>query len=96
MTGSGGLYFWLGASADADRVLSPAAPEPVVSAHSGNARLRYEIGEVAVNETHAAVFDMERGGECFCLIDPSDCLGGLPTALARAQDIADIFNWSAK
>ena len=36
-------YFWLGASADADRVLSASPTEPVVSAHSGNARLREEI-----------------------------------------------------
>jgi hypothetical protein len=33
-------YFWLGASADADRVLSASPTEPVVSAHSGDAHLR--------------------------------------------------------
>jgi hypothetical protein len=36
-----------GASADADRVLSPSATEPVVSAHSGNAPLRKK-GEVTL------------------------------------------------
>ena len=59
--------------------------------------MRYEIGEcTGCGGTWAAVFDMARDGECFCLIDPSDCVGGLPTALARAQDIADMFNGASR
>lgn len=88
MTGS--HYFWLGASADADPATQATPGAAKASPPSGECPLRYEVGEVSYAQ--AAVFDMARNGECFCLIDPGDCVGGLPTALARAQDIADMFN----
>ena len=85
-------FFWLGASADADRVLSATPTEPVVSAHPANAPLRYQFGEVPMTTSYAAVFDNARKGEVFCLIDPNDCVGGMRGAMARAKDIAIAFN----
>lgn len=60
-------------------------------AETGSAR--YSVGKVFA-EPCAAI--LAANGECFCLIDPSDCVGGLPTALARAQDIADMFNGASR
>jgi hypothetical protein len=90
----GGHYFWLGASADAETGSSSLrSPEPLqVSAHTGDDPARYAVAKRVVENAYAVVLDNARNGEWFCLIDPSECVGGITTALARAQDIADIFN----
>lgn len=58
---------------------------------------RYRAAEVQIDgQRVAAVLDNARAGERFCLIDPRHCfdasLGGADAALARAKDIADVFN----
>ena len=91
----GSFYHWLGASADAD----PATHEPSLATRlgpTGECRLRYQFGEVPMSNSYAAVFDNDRRGEVFCLIDPSDCVGGMKGAMARAKDIAIAFNRLSK
>lgn len=55
--------------------------------------VRYRVGETS--DGFAVVFDDAREGEQFCLVDPDDCLGGMETAIARATDIAEMFNAEA-
>jgi hypothetical protein len=54
---------------------------------------RYSFKSVLCGgDTWAAVIDHGRGDQIFCLVDPRDCNDSLAMALARAHDIADMFN----
>jgi hypothetical protein len=88
----GGHYFWLGASADAETGSCEPDPSSTGSGPAGFDPARYAVAKRVVENAYAVVLDNARNGEWFCLIDPSECVGGITTALARAQDIADIFN----
>jgi hypothetical protein len=61
---------------------------------------RYRATELQIDGHRvAAVIDDARNGERFCLIDQRHCfehsIGSADAALARAQDIAALFNQAA-